>query len=121
MEKQADGRLRDCCLCVSRDGTIAVIEIDGFNLLVHLSLIFPLAKPGYSLFLVPGSPAHLRTICLSTDNLMLLYVDGRTRLWDIKNREFWRSMNSEKTAEMLKQGGWSILLVKNATRGFEWI
>lgn len=101
VEKEIGGRLRECCLCVSMDGTVAVIELDGYNFL----------------FLVPGSPARLQTICLSSDNLMLLYIDGRTRLWDIKNKEFWRSMDSEKASEMLEQGGWSIINVENDSNG----
>lgn len=39
LEDEAAGRLRGCCLCVSSDGTIAVIAIDGFNLCV-ISLFF---------------------------------------------------------------------------------
>ncbi|KAH8114792.1 WD40 repeat-like protein [Phellopilus nigrolimitatus] len=90
LESEAAGRLQGCCLCVSGDGTIAVIVIDSFDFL----------------YLIPGSPAPLRTLWLGSDNLMLFYADGRTRLWDVKTREFWRSMSSEKAAEMLAQGGW---------------
>ena len=59
-----------------------------------------------SLFLIPGAPARLSSMSISPDNLMLLYEDGRARLWDMKAKEFWRSMRLEKAAEMLSQGGW---------------
>lgn len=42
---------------------------------------------------------------------MLLYADGRARLWDVKTREFWRSMSSEKAVEMLSQGEWLSMYV----------
>ncbi|EJC98476.1 WD40 repeat-like protein [Fomitiporia mediterranea MF3/22] len=91
-------RLRGCCMCISSDGTIAVIAIDGFNFL----------------YLIPGSPARLQTLCLGSDNLMLFYVDGRTRIWDVKTREFRRSMNSEKAAEMLSQDDWFIADIEDS-------
>ncbi|EKM49792.1 uncharacterized protein PHACADRAFT_265486 [Phanerochaete carnosa HHB-10118-sp] len=87
----ASGRLKDCVFCVSRDGTIAVIALDGYQLL----------------FLVPASVAPLCRICLGEDNLLLNYGDNRARLWDTRTREFWRSMGADKTDDMLKQGGWT--------------
>ncbi|KAF7799424.1 hypothetical protein EIP86_010659 [Pleurotus ostreatoroseus] len=63
------------------------------------------------LHLIPASVASLQRICLGEDNLLLFYADGRARLWDIKTREFWRSMSVEKADEMLKQGGWSEWLI----------
>ncbi|TDL19727.1 hypothetical protein BD410DRAFT_773671 [Rickenella mellea] len=84
------GRLRDCALCISEDGTIAVVVIDGLELL----------------YLIPGSGAHLKRICLGEDNLLLIFSDGRARLWDVKTREFWRSMDVLKADGLLEQGGW---------------
>ncbi|OSC98008.1 WD40 repeat-like protein [Trametes coccinea BRFM310] len=84
------GRLHGCVLCVSQDGTIAVVALDGYQFI----------------YLVPASAAPLKTICLGEDNLLLLYTDGRTRLWDARTREFWRSMSSEKAIELVQQGGW---------------
>ena len=60
-----------------------------------------------SIFLVPTSSAPLTQIHIGGDNLLLLYRDGRARLWDSKTQEFWRSMNTDRTDEMLKQGGWT--------------
>lgn len=34
LEEESVGRLKGCALCVSRDGTIAVITVDGLELLV---------------------------------------------------------------------------------------
>ncbi|KAI9066035.1 WD40 repeat-like protein [Trametes sanguinea] len=84
------GRLHGCVLCVSQDGTIAVIALDGYQFI----------------YLVPASAAPLRTIYLGEDNLLLLYADGRARLWDTRTREFWRSMSLEKAQELVQQGGW---------------
>ncbi|KAH9891906.1 WD40 repeat-like protein [Cubamyces lactineus] len=84
------GRLHGCILCVSQDGTIAVVAVDGFQFV----------------YLVPASAAPLARICLSEDNLLLVYTDGRARLWDSKTREFWRSMSIEKAEELVQQGGW---------------
>ncbi|KAG6827295.1 hypothetical protein H0H92_012460 [Tricholoma furcatifolium] len=82
--------LKGCALCISADGTIAVIVIDGFQFL----------------YMVPGSSAPLRRICIGANNLLLVYEDNRARLWDTQTHEFWRSMAQEKVDELLKQGGW---------------
>ncbi|KAH9950696.1 WD40 repeat-like protein [Amylocystis lapponica] len=95
LREEGVGRLRGCILCISHDGTIAVVTLDDFQFL----------------FLVPASAAALKKVCLGTDNLLLMYADGRARLWDTKTREFWRSMNIDKAEELLKQGGWSEWLV----------
>ncbi|KAI0354805.1 WD40 repeat-like protein [Trametes cingulata] len=84
------GRLHGCVLCISQDGTIAVVAIDG-NQFVYL---------------VPGAAALIKRICLGENNLLLMYTDGRARLWDTATREFWRSMSVEKAVELVRQGGW---------------
>ncbi|KAI0365315.1 WD40 repeat-like protein [Pilatotrama ljubarskyi] len=84
------GRLHGCVLCVSQDGTIAVVAVDG-NQFVYL---------------VPGAAAPLKRICLGENNLLLMYADGRARLWDTATREFWRSMSLDKAVELVQQGGW---------------
>jgi rabconnectin-3b len=50
--------------------------------------------------------APLQRICVASDNLLLLYGNSRTRLWDLKTLEFWRSMGQDKVAELLDQGSW---------------
>jgi hypothetical protein len=35
-----------------------------------------------------------------------MYSDGRGRLWDLKTREFWRSLSLDKAEELLREGGW---------------
>ncbi len=64
-----------------------------------------------SVYLVPASAAPLTRLCLGEDNLLLIYHDGRARLWDTRTREFWRSMSLEKAAELVQQGGWLEWLV----------
>ncbi|KAH9932736.1 WD40 repeat-like protein [Epithele typhae] len=85
------GRLHGCVLCVSQDGTVAVVAIDDYQFV----------------YLVPGSAAPLARISLSEDNMLLVYADGRARLWDTRTREFWRSMSIEKGEELIQAGGWS--------------
>ncbi|KAF8631069.1 hypothetical protein AX15_002671 [Amanita polypyramis BW_CC] len=85
------GSLRGCVLCVAQDGTIAVIALDDdFQFL----------------YMVPGSAASLRRVCLSETNLLLIYDDRRARLWDTQSKEFWRSLSLDKAEELLPQGGW---------------
>ncbi|KAI0345585.1 hypothetical protein BDW22DRAFT_1426257 [Trametopsis cervina] len=84
------GRLTGCILCISRDGSIALVALDECEFL----------------YLVPASMARLQKICLGEDNLLLTYADKRVRLWDTRTREFWRSMSIEKAEEMVMQGGW---------------
>ncbi|KAJ3890399.1 hypothetical protein GG344DRAFT_49579 [Lentinula edodes] len=89
--------LRDAILCVSEDGTIAVVALDGFQFL----------------YVVPGSPFPLQRVFLGDDNLLLAYADQRSRLWDVKTREFWRSMSMDKAEELFAQGGWTELDLDN--------
>ncbi|KAI0265617.1 hypothetical protein BC834DRAFT_824867 [Gloeopeniophorella convolvens] len=91
------GPLRGCLLCISGDGTIAVIALDEYHFL----------------YMVPGAPAPLSKIFTSGDNLLLSYRDDRARLWDVKTLEFWRSMNAEKAEELLGKGGWTELSVSS--------
>ncbi|KAJ7068638.1 hypothetical protein C8F01DRAFT_1118822 [Mycena amicta] len=83
--------LRGCVLCVSQDGTVAVIAIDGFHFL----------------YVIPGSAFPLLRICLKEDSMLLIYSDRRARLWDVKTKEFRRSMSLEKAEELIAQGGWT--------------
>lgn len=64
-----------------------------------------------SLYLIPGAPARLSNVSVTPDNLMLSYLDGRVRLWDLKTKEFRRSMRLDKAAELLSQGGWHTMSV----------
>ncbi|KAF7302006.1 WD-REPEATS-REGION domain-containing protein [Mycena indigotica] len=82
--------LRGCVLCLSQDGTIAVIVVDGFHFL----------------YIIPGSAFSLLRISLKEDSLLLIYSDRRARLWDVKTKEFRRSMALEKAQELIAQGGW---------------
>lgn len=59
-----------------------------------------------SLYLIPGAPAPLQALRISSESVMLSYADRRSRLWDIRTREFFRSMSSDKSAEYLGQGHW---------------
>ncbi|KAI4523652.1 WD40 repeat-like protein [Schizophyllum commune Loenen D] len=83
--------LRGCALCVAVDGTIAVVAVDSLEMV----------------YMIPGSVATLRKICLQGNNLMLLYVDGRARVWDTATRELWRTVGQDKALEMLQHGGWT--------------
>ncbi|KAI0823988.1 WD40 repeat-like protein [Trametes gibbosa] len=90
LEDEDVGRLHGCMLCISQDGTIAVVAVDGLQFV----------------YLVPASAAPLKRVCLGENNLLLVYADGRARLWDTGTREFWRSMSVEKADELVQQGGW---------------
>ncbi|KDR82569.1 hypothetical protein GALMADRAFT_237950 [Galerina marginata CBS 339.88] len=92
-EAETTGPLRGCALCISRDGTIAVIVIDGFHFR----------------YLVPGSAAPLKRICLGGNNLLAIYGDHQARLWDAQTKELWRSFEEDKAEELLAQGGWTQL------------
>lgn len=63
-----------------------------------------------SLYIVPASTAPLSRMHLGGENNLLLeYEDRRARLWDVKTREFWRSVSKDKAEELLGQGGWTSL------------
>ncbi|PPQ70616.1 hypothetical protein CVT25_011982 [Psilocybe cyanescens] len=89
-EADTTGPLRGCALCIARDGTIAVIVIDGLHF--H--------------YLIPGSVAPLKRVCLGGNNLLVIYGDRRARLWDSQTKELWRSFGEDKVDELMGQGGW---------------
>lgn len=108
------GPLRGCVLCVSQDGTIAVVAVDGFQLYVCATgALIDLSADCHanSLYLIPGASSPLLRVCLGEDNLLLFYANHRARLWDVKTKEFWRSMTIEKAEEILHQGGWTDMFV----------
>ncbi|PBK67260.1 WD40 repeat-like protein [Armillaria solidipes] len=88
--KMTTGPLRGCVLCVSQDGTIAVVVVDGFQFL----------------YLIPGSAFPLIRICLGDDELLLIYADRRARIWDAKTKEFRRSLSLDKAEELIGKEGW---------------
>ncbi|KAL0960599.1 hypothetical protein HGRIS_005631 [Hohenbuehelia grisea] len=87
------GPLRGCALCISKNGTIAVIAIDGFQLL----------------YVIPAAPWPLQRMSLGGNDLLLIYANKMARLWDLKTKEFWRSMNIDKAEELLGQRHWAEL------------
>ncbi|TFK27655.1 hypothetical protein FA15DRAFT_635254 [Coprinopsis marcescibilis] len=90
-EEEAGGLLHGCVLCVSADGTIGVIVVDGFQFL----------------YTIPGSPSPLKSLSLCANNLLLIYGNSLARLWDVQAKEFRRSMSSDKAAELLGHDDWS--------------
>ncbi|KAL4259622.1 WD40-repeat-containing domain superfamily protein [Pleurotus pulmonarius] len=87
------GVLGGCILCVAEDGTIAVVVVDGLQFL----------------YMIPGAPATLERMCLGEDNFLLYYANHMVRLWDVKTKEFWRSMTAGKADELMEEGGWAQL------------
>ncbi|KAH9990289.1 hypothetical protein BJV77DRAFT_1013521 [Russula vinacea] len=85
-----DGPLGGCLLCVSGDGTIAVIALDNYSFL----------------YLIPGAPAPLARIYVGGNNLLLLYADITL--------EFWRSMDIEKAKDLIAQDGWTELSLRDS-------
>ena len=62
------------------------------------------------LYVLPGASSPLSSIHYGGgedhDLLMVLYVGGSARLWDIKTGEFRRAMDSEKARDALGAPGW---------------
>ena len=98
-------------MCVAQDGTIAILDIDGFQLYVKWLLrseaLLTSWLSRYSMYLIPASIHPLVRVCIGGDNLLLIYGDRHARLWDVKTREFWRAMSVEKADELVGQGGWA--------------
>jgi hypothetical protein len=104
--------MKGSLLCVAQDGTIAVLDIDGFQLYVqNVVLAFlPLSTSRSllnSLYLIPTSVHPLVRACIGGDNLLLIYEDRHARLWDMRAQEFWRAMTVDKANELVDQGGWA--------------
>lgn len=87
------GPLRGSLLCVSGDGTIAVVSMEGFEML----------------YLIPGASSPIARIHAGGDDnnrALLIYADGSARVWDVESGEFLRATNEEKAKELVDAGGW---------------
>lgn len=87
------GPLRGSLLCVSGDGTIAVVSIEGFEML----------------YLIPGASSPIARIYAGGDDnnrAILIYADGSARVWDVESGEFLRATTEEKAKELVDAGGW---------------
>ncbi|VDB82793.1 unnamed protein product [Peniophora sp. CBMAI 1063] len=79
-----------CLLCISQDGTIAVLDLIDHQFL----------------FMIPGGLTPLSRMCLKGDSLLVIYSNGHARLWDARTREFRRALMVDKAEEVLLEGGW---------------
>ncbi|KAG2114253.1 uncharacterized protein F5147DRAFT_678636 [Suillus discolor] len=87
------GPLRGSLLCVSGDGTIAVVSIEGFEML----------------YLIPGASSPIARIYAGGDDnnrAVLIYADGSARVWDVESGELLRATTEEKAKELVDAGGW---------------
>ncbi|KAG1887691.1 NUC071 domain-containing protein [Suillus subluteus] len=87
------GPLRKSLLCVSGDGTIAVVSIEGF----------------VTLYLIPGASSPIARIYTGGDDnnrAVFIYADGSARVWDIESSEFFRATTEENAKELVDAGGW---------------
>lgn len=83
-------RLNGCIAVISQDGSLAILAIDGLKML----------------YLIPGRgpEAPLQMIAVRADELMLLYRDGKARVWDITTQELRRSIGVEQAQSLLDDG-----------------
>ena len=62
------------------------------------------------LYVLPGALSPLSRIHFGGGEdyglLMVLYVGGSARLWDIKTTEFWWAMDNVKARDALDAPGW---------------
>jgi hypothetical protein len=66
-----------------------------------------------SQYIIPGAAASLERIYANDDQLVMLYEDGRARLWDVSVGEFRRSAVKDKVPEMIGEGPvmWYVILM----------
>lgn len=88
-------RLNGCVAISAADGSVAVIALDGLKLL----------------YLIPGRgfEAPLDRLAVRVDEVMLMYRDGRARVWDMSSQELRRSIGHEQALSILEDGAgaWS--------------
>lgn len=90
-------RLRGCVAAIATDGTVAILLLDGFVLLC----------------LIPGRGVPLWRLALRSDDLLLVYADGRARVWDVSSYELRRSIDVDQASVLLEETSppwWSVML-----------
>lgn len=58
------------------------------------------------LYLIPGADAPLEKVYVGEDKILLIYLDGRARLWNAGTGEFWGTMTRDKAQEMGRGDQW---------------
>jgi hypothetical protein len=61
----------------------------------------------FSLFTIPAARAPLRTVFVGGRDVMLVYANGKARVWNVETREFRRSTGLDAAEEMLQVGDWA--------------
>ncbi|KAG1739452.1 uncharacterized protein EDB91DRAFT_1135335 [Suillus paluster] len=98
---ESAGPLGGSLLCISGDGTIAVVSMEGFEML----------------YLIPGASSPIACVYAGGDDnnrAVLIYADGTARVWDIESGEFLRATTGEKARELVDAGGWNSISLDNS-------
>ncbi|CDZ98772.1 FOG: WD40 repeat [Phaffia rhodozyma] len=85
------GKLQGCVLCVAKDGTVGVIDVEGLSFL----------------YIIPGSFSVITKVAFGEgQNILLVYAQGIARIWDGNTLELLRSVDEAQAIKMTSEGGW---------------
>ncbi|KIR29487.1 hypothetical protein I307_01393 [Cryptococcus deuterogattii 99/473] len=85
------GTLRGTLLCTSQAGTVGIISMSEME----------------QLFLIPAARSPLRHIYLGNSDILLVYANGKARVWNTETQEFRRSTGLDAAEDMLQAGNWT--------------
>lgn len=80
-------RLKGCMAAVGADGTVAVFLLDGLK---HL-------------YVIPGCASPLERMAVRGNEILLLYRDGRARIWDMVSLELRRSIDLQQALSLVDE------------------
>ena len=101
------GTMRGQVLCTSKAGTIALVSLDDMEQYVisrmTLESEFMLRHRS---FLIPASRDPLRRLFVGGKDIMMVYANGKARVWNVETLEFRRSTALDAAEDMLSAGDW---------------
>lgn len=86
-------RLNSCLAVLAKDGTVGIIALDGYKMMC----------------LIPGRGVRVERVAVRADEILILYVDERARVWDMASHELRRSIGVDQAVSLLSDGAgaWS--------------
>lgn len=84
-------RLHGCVACVSADSSVTMILLETLK----------------TQYIIPGRAARLESLATRADEILLIYDDGKARVWDLRTQELRRSIAIDQAQALLDDGkGW---------------
>lgn len=88
--KSSNQRMSNTIALISSNSPIAIISL----------------FPPSLLFIIPGTNSNVRSIATNGEDLLVIYLNGLARIWDVDAGELRRSMDLKTALSVSSEKGW---------------